>query len=108
MSMRLGELWAQGETTATVFCNGLDCQHHAVIATDPFPDRLPFPAAQCLVCSACGARDPRVMRDMLAHYARINTETGFMSPLPAHYQVVGRDVPWPDQEAVPQRSSCRL
>ncbi|WP_244937426.1 hypothetical protein [Methylobacterium crusticola] len=42
--MNLGKLRAWGETTAAVFCNGLDCQHHAVITTDPFPDRLPFPA----------------------------------------------------------------
>ncbi|GJD52712.1 hypothetical protein OPKNFCMD_5478 [Methylobacterium crusticola] len=106
--MNVGDLRAQGETTAAVFCNGLDCQHHAVIATERFPDHLPFPAlARRLVCSVCGARDPRVMRDMLAHYDRLYREQGWggqlAGPLPAHYRVVGRDVPWPDQEEAPQK-----
>ncbi|ACL57018.1 conserved hypothetical protein [Methylobacterium nodulans ORS 2060] len=48
-------------------------------------------------CSACGSREIGVMRDMLAHSARVHAETGWhptgSGPLPAHYKVVGRDGP---------------
>ncbi|ACL61205.1 conserved hypothetical protein [Methylobacterium nodulans ORS 2060] len=77
--------------------------YHAIISTDWFPADLPFPdIALRLRCSACGSREVGVMRDTLGIYARINARTGWgmrsAGPLPAHYKVVGRDVPWPDEE----------
>ncbi|ACL58184.1 hypothetical protein [Methylobacterium nodulans] len=78
-------------------------RRHAIISTDRFPADLPFPGiALRLRCSACGSREVGVMRDMLAHDARMHAETGWgtgsAGPLPAHDKAVGRDVPWPDEE----------
>src|SRR3954471_4128045 len=88
---------AESETVA-VHCTGLGCRHSAVIATTRFPPGASGPPmARRLVCPACGARNPQVMRDMLAHYARIHAEAGFMAPLPVRYRVIGRDVPRPDR-----------
>ncbi|WP_280113429.1 hypothetical protein [Methylobacterium nodulans] len=43
-----------------------------------------------------------MIRDTLGVYARINARQGWdmgaAGPLPAHYQVIGRDAPWPDEE----------
>jgi hypothetical protein len=92
----IGQLRAEDDRTAAVTCHG--CGHHAIISTDRFPAELPFPDIVLrLRCSKCGSRDIGAIRDMRAHYAQIHAETGWGSPLPAHYKVVGRDVPWPDR-----------
>lgn len=97
----IGQCRSQGDRTAAVHCQAIDCGHRAVISTDRFPADLPFPdIALRLRCSACGSRDVGVMTDMLSLYARIRKETGWSAgpagtsaTLPV---VVGRDVPWPD------------
>ncbi|WP_407523692.1 hypothetical protein [Methylobacterium oryzisoli] len=90
----------QGETTAAVFCHARGCHHSAVISTDRFPADLPFPDIALRVrCSACGSREVGVMKDMRAHYARCRSGAGPMAELPPDYRVIGRDVPWPDEQA---------
>ncbi|ACL60947.1 hypothetical protein [Methylobacterium nodulans] len=54
----------------------------------------------CFAPVGCRSKQTSVMHDVLGIYARGNAESGWCAgsagPLPAHYQVVGRDVPWPD------------
>jgi hypothetical protein len=73
----VGNLRAQGETTAAIYCEAVSCGHSGVISTDGLPADLPFPdiALRCR-CSVCGSRRVRAMRDMAAHYERMR-ETGW-------------------------------
>ncbi|WP_244424574.1 hypothetical protein [Methylobacterium nodulans] len=52
-----------------------------------------------------------MIRDTLGVYARINARQGWdmgaAGPLPAHYQVIGRDAPWPERRA-PVHAVIRL
>lgn len=82
---------AQGETTAWVWC--YDCHHGAIISTDRFPADLPFPdIALKLRCSACGSKRIGVMKDMEAHYAQLEAETGWKMEMK----------PWPKVERGPE------
>lgn len=68
---------AEGETTVSPHCH--DCHHSAIVATDRFPADLPIPdIALRLRCSVCGSERIGVMKDMEAHYARIEAKTGWM------------------------------
>ncbi|MBX9589621.1 MAG: hypothetical protein K2X43_09965 [Hyphomonadaceae bacterium] len=98
----IGQLRQEGDTTAAVYCHARGCHQSATISTDRFPADLPFPDIGLrLRCSVCGSREVSVMRDTLALAARAQAARGWRAgsagPLPAHYQVVGRDVPWPDE-----------
>ncbi|MGY2052987.1 hypothetical protein [Methylobacterium sp. JK268] len=96
----VGHYRSQGDRTAAVRCQAIDCGHQAVISTDRFPAELPFPDIELrLRCSRCGSRTISVMCDMLGLYARHYSETGWSmgtaGQLPPDYRVVGRDLPWP-------------
>lgn len=107
----VGDARVEGETTAAVTCHS--CRRHAVISTDRFPGWLPFPdMALRFRCSGCGGRNVSVMKDIQAHYARLNAERGWRmqsaGPLPESYRVVGRDVPWPDGRETTQNEKTPL
>ncbi len=88
---------AEGETAA-VYCQRPGCGHSAVISLARFPPGWSSRAiARRLICSRCGSKDIGIMQDMQAHYARVHAAYGQCQPLPEHYRVVGRDVPWPER-----------
>lgn len=69
------------------------CQRHVVISTGRFPDDLPFPdMALHLICSDCGSRNVPVMKDMQAHYRRLEAETGWKMEVKPFRTMLAGDV----------------
>lgn len=68
----VGSCRAQGETTAAIYCEAIGCGHSGIVSTDRLPADLPFPdiALRCR-CSKCGSKQVRAVKDMAAHYERL-------------------------------------
>ena len=73
---------AEGETTIALFCIAKDCGHHASVDISNLPPETKrSQIIRRARCSACGSRSVQLMRDMDAHYRRMEA-AGFNTKYP--------------------------